>query len=350
MLTSEVAMAGARDRSPNLRLVALDRTPARLPISAKARTEVAVAAAVLDGDRNTLDALVRANAAKVFAIARRYARAPQDARDLAEKAFRRALAAARRALRRDPQRAVPLERWLVRATLKAAKDHLRHEIRLSSAVLDDIGPGDVQRPLVGAAPRATEVRSRVLQLPGRLREVLTLRIDPELPFSDIAAVLRITETAAVLDFHDAARRLRKVAGVRVPTPACPRYEVLLSSRVAGSLDRSETGRIDAHVAGCSACSAVAEATAAALGFAALGPASERERAMTEELATRVIAAVERAERRRAAAGHVIVAAAVALLVMLGARAASPTVSYGSPGMVASGAPSPQAAAGQPCAP
>jgi RNA polymerase sigma-70 factor (ECF subfamily) len=351
MFTSEVAMARSRDReSPNLRLVAPERTPARLPMSAKARAEVAVAAAVLDGDRSTLDALVRANAAKIFAIARRYARAPQDARDLAEKAFGRALGAARRALRRDPQRAVPLERWLVRATLKAARDHLRHEVRLSSAVLDEIGPRDVPRPVIGGAPRATEVRSRVLQLPGRLREVLTLRIDPELPFSDIAAVLGITETAAVVDFHDAARRLRRVAGVGVRSPACARYEVLLSSRVVGSLERSDTGRIDAHVAGCQACSAVAEATAAALGLAALGPASDRERAMTEELAARVIAAVERAERRRAAARDLIVAAAVAVLVLVGARLASPDASHGSRGMVASGAASLHPGPCQPCAP
>jgi RNA polymerase sigma-70 factor (ECF subfamily) len=344
-------MGDARDRgSRKLRLVALEGTRVPLPTSARARAEVEVAAAVLEGDRNTLAALVRANAAKVFAIARRYARAPQDARDLAEKAFRHALAAARRALRRDPQRAIPLERWLVRATLKAAKDHLRYEVRLSSAILDEIGPRDVPRPAVGGALRATEVRSRVLQLPGRLREVLTLRMDPELSFPDIAAVLRITETAAVLDFHDAARRLRAAAGVRVRTPACPRYEVLLSSRVVGSLDRSERGRIDAHVAGCTACSAVAEATAAALRLAALGPASERERAMTEELATRVLAAVERADRRRAAVGSVIVAAVVTVLVMVGARLASPDASHGSPRAVASGTSSLPPAPCGPCTP
>jgi RNA polymerase sigma-70 factor (ECF subfamily) len=273
-------MDGARDKESRcLRLVAGTTTSPRLPRSAAKTGEAGdVAAAFLDGDRSILDEVVRANAARVFAVVRRYARAPQDARDLAQEAFRRALAAALRALRRDPQRAVPLGRWLMRTTLKVARDHLRDEVCLAGARLDELGAAGAPRPNAYEPrlgdERVTQVRSEVLQLPARQREVLTLCIDPELAFSDIAAVLRITEAAAVLNFHDAARRLRDVAeGCKPGASACARYEVLLSSRAVGALERGEAGTIEAHLAGCSACSAVADATEDALRLAALGPAS-----------------------------------------------------------------------------
>jgi RNA polymerase sigma-70 factor (ECF subfamily) len=38
--------------------------------------------------------------------------------------------------------------------------------------------------------------------------VLTLRVDAELPFAEIAAVLDVTENAAKVAFHHAVRRLR----------------------------------------------------------------------------------------------------------------------------------------------
>jgi RNA polymerase sigma-70 factor (ECF subfamily) len=52
------------------------------------------------------------------------------------------------------------------------------------------------------------MRGAVLRLPSRQREVLTLRVDAELPFAEIAAVLDVTENAAKVAFHHATRRLR----------------------------------------------------------------------------------------------------------------------------------------------
>jgi RNA polymerase sigma-70 factor (ECF subfamily) len=48
----------------------------------------------------------------------------------------------------------------------------------------------------------------VLRLPRRQREVLTLRVDAELPFAEIAETLSITENAARVNFHHATQRLR----------------------------------------------------------------------------------------------------------------------------------------------
>ena len=50
----------------------------------------------------------------------------------------------------------------------------------------------------------------MLLLPRRQREVLTLRIDAELPFADIAEALSITENAARVNFHHATQRLREL--------------------------------------------------------------------------------------------------------------------------------------------
>ena len=54
------------------------------------------------------------------------------------------------------------------------------------------------------------MRRAVLALPRRQREVLTLRVDAELPFADIAETLHITENAARVSFHHAVQRLRKL--------------------------------------------------------------------------------------------------------------------------------------------
>src|SRR5512143_587993 len=98
-----------RGRPPALRVVAGGVTPAR-------REEDALVAAFLVGDDDAFGELVRRNERLVLAIVRRYARSPDDARDLAQRTFLRAFEAARRALRRGLSRRepVPFRRWLVR--------------------------------------------------------------------------------------------------------------------------------------------------------------------------------------------------------------------------------------------
>ncbi|HET9158516.1 MAG TPA: sigma factor-like helix-turn-helix DNA-binding protein, partial [Myxococcaceae bacterium] len=47
------------------------------------------------------------------------------------------------------------------------------------------------------------------------REVFALRVDGEMPFAEVAAVLGITENNAKVHFHHAVRRLRERLGVGV---------------------------------------------------------------------------------------------------------------------------------------
>ncbi len=79
-----------RGEAPRLRVVAGGATPAR-------REEDALVAAFLVGDDDAFGELVRRNERLVLSIVRRYARAPDDARDLAQRTFLRAFEAARRA-------------------------------------------------------------------------------------------------------------------------------------------------------------------------------------------------------------------------------------------------------------
>jgi RNA polymerase sigma-70 factor (ECF subfamily) len=189
---------------PSLRVVAGGMTPAR-------REEDALVAAFLVGDDDAFGELFRRNETLVLAIVRRYAASPEDAADLVQRTFLRAFEAARRSLRRGERGAVPFRRWLVRVALNLAKNHRRDAARFRRAPLEE---GDVVSPSPTAPDvlvrREQEVRMRaaVLALPRRQREVLTLRVDAELPFAEIADALGITENAAKVSFHHATRGLR----------------------------------------------------------------------------------------------------------------------------------------------
>jgi RNA polymerase sigma-70 factor, ECF subfamily len=171
-------------------------------------------AAFLVGDDDALGELFRRHESLVLAIVRRYARDPEDARDLVQRTFLRALEASRRTLRRGPA-AVPFRRWVVRIAVNLAKNHLRDLARRPRTTLDALDTHVAHAPEATAelerSDRAEAVRRAVLLLPRRQREVLTLRVDAELPFAEIAAALGITENAAKVSFHHATRRLRALA-------------------------------------------------------------------------------------------------------------------------------------------
>ncbi|WP_242352170.1 RNA polymerase sigma factor [Anaeromyxobacter sp. SG64] len=172
----------------------------------------ALLAAFLVGDDDAFGDLVRRHERLVLSIVRRYARTPEDARDLAQRTFLRALEAARRTLRRGEREGFAFRRWLVRIAVNLAKNHLRDELRLGRTSLEALGQSEAH-PAVAVealeeAERAAAVRAAVVRLPRRMREVLTLRVDAELPFAEIADTLGISENAARVSFHHATRKLR----------------------------------------------------------------------------------------------------------------------------------------------
>ena len=100
---------------------------------------------------------------------------------------------------------------------------------------------------------------------------------------------------------------------------CRDLEVLVSLHAAGALDASESARVEAHLAGCAACRAVAGDLADALSLAKLPPVSDAERRAFQDLGDRTLAALRRSMRvrsigKRIAAGLAAAAAAAAVVL------------------------------------
>jgi RNA polymerase sigma-70 factor (ECF subfamily) len=180
----------------------------------------ALLAAFLQGDDGAFGQLCSRHEPLVLALVRRFARSPEDARDLAQRTFLRALQAARRTARRGPRGGtrersdggLVFRRWLVRIAVNLAKNHARDEARARRVALAALGRAEGREAdapdLLQRREEQRRLRRAVVSLPRRQREVLTLRIDAELPFAEIAAALGITENAAKVNFHHATRALR----------------------------------------------------------------------------------------------------------------------------------------------
>jgi RNA polymerase sigma-70 factor (ECF subfamily) len=183
-----------------------------IPMTEAVGPDEALVDSFLGGDAAAFDQLIRRHEELVLRIVRRYARDADDARDLAQRTYVRAFEAARRTFGRPFDERVPFQRWLVRIAVNLARNHVRDAGRWPRASADDAeklaqrGPGPLAKLIDDE--RAARVRLAVLDLPPRQREVLTLRLDAELSFAEIAAALEISENAAKVSFHHAAKRLR----------------------------------------------------------------------------------------------------------------------------------------------
>jgi len=186
-----------------------------IPMTEDLGPDEALVDSFLRGDGAAFEQLVRRHQELVLRIVRRYARDADDARDLSQRTFVRAFEAARRTFQRPFGERVPFQRWLVRIAANLARNHVRDAGRWPRAAPDSLedanapaqrGPDALGRLI--DEERAARLRAAVLELPARQREVLTLRLDAELPFAEIAAALEISENAARVAFHHAARRLR----------------------------------------------------------------------------------------------------------------------------------------------
>ena len=176
-------------------------------------SDEALCHAFLAGDEEAFGVLVERHRTLVFALVRRYTDRPEDAADLAQQAFLRALEASRRVFSRwSLSGPAPFRTWLVRIALNLAKNQARQRQRWRPSVLGEVEQVSTSQEsaqeALERAEREQRVRAEVLALPRRQREVLTLRVDAGLSFRDIAETLGITETNAKVHFHHAVKRLR----------------------------------------------------------------------------------------------------------------------------------------------
>ncbi|HEY8206674.1 MAG TPA: sigma-70 family RNA polymerase sigma factor [Myxococcaceae bacterium] len=167
--------------------------------------------AALSGDDRAFGELVARHQLLVMRLVRRYARTPEDARDLAQQVFLRAVDGWSRSFLRFRQKNIPFRAWLIRVAVNLGKNHAR---QLARWALEPLGP-EMEPPAPGplavealeAAERSRRARAMALQLPRRQREVLTLRIDAGLSFEEIAVSLGITANNAKVHYHHAVKRL-----------------------------------------------------------------------------------------------------------------------------------------------
>jgi RNA polymerase sigma-70 factor, ECF subfamily len=195
------------------RVKALDTTLTLAEETAPSPSDEALCHALLAGDEAAFAVLVERHRALVFALVRRYAARPEDAADLAQQAFLRALEASRRLLSRwNPAGPAPFRAWLVRIALNLGKNHARQGLRWRQVALVEMSEaaasGESAQEALERTEREQRVRAAVLALPRRQREVLMLRVDGGLGFRDIAETLGISETNAKVNFHHAVKRLR----------------------------------------------------------------------------------------------------------------------------------------------
>ena len=182
----------------------------------EAQRDADLVRAFLVGDEEAFEELWRRHEGVVLSVVRRYARAPEDARDLVQRAFLRALAASRRGLATRPGEPFPFRTWVIRIAVNLAKNHARDEARWRKEPLELLGEAVHSGPTADETllrrERERIVKRAVLELPRRQREVLSLRIDASLSFEEVAEVLNITVNNAKVCFHHAIRRLRALVG------------------------------------------------------------------------------------------------------------------------------------------
>ena len=109
------------ERPPALRLISLQ--------SGSDSTDEQLVYAFVRGDDRAFGTLVQRYQSLVYALVRRYASRPEDARDLAQKAFLKAFAASRRVGPRLKAEPLQFKAWLLRIAVNVGKNHSRDSRR-----------------------------------------------------------------------------------------------------------------------------------------------------------------------------------------------------------------------------
>ncbi|MFL5304787.1 MAG: RNA polymerase sigma factor [Polyangia bacterium] len=165
------------------------------------------------GDRTALGELVVRHQRALFALCMRYVRDTDEAADLVQRSFVRAMTKLS-----ELREAGSFRSWILRIGAHLALNHLRDNARFVSdgeeaerSDPDSVGATPALERLE-SAEEAAALRDAVRTLPTKQRMTLELRIYEDLSFREIAAALEISEGAAKVNFHYAVRKLRAVLG------------------------------------------------------------------------------------------------------------------------------------------
>ena len=178
------------------------------------------------GDRFAFDELVRVTWAGTYTLAYRLTGDEEDALDVTQEAYLRAL----RGLPRFRGEA-RFSTWLYRVTANCASNHLARSWRSRHDQLDPDGMDEAsvrdRRPehdpeaSASAGDERALLEQALLRLPWRLRQVVVLRDVYDLSHKSIAAELGTSEAATKVRLQRARKRLREDLGRRLHGAEAP---------------------------------------------------------------------------------------------------------------------------------
>ena len=169
------------------------------------------------GDQQAFETLVRVYGGRMLAVARRFVRNDEDARDIVQSAYLSAF----RAVGQFEGHCL-VGTWLHRIVVNTALMTLRSRRRKPESSIEDLLPAfqedghhveqfsDWSTPadeLIQRAQMRTLVRACIEELPDNYRDVLMLRDIEELSTDEAARMLAITPTAVKVRLHRARQAL-----------------------------------------------------------------------------------------------------------------------------------------------
>jgi RNA polymerase sigma-70 factor (ECF subfamily) len=178
------------------------------------------------GDRFAFDELVRVTWAGTYTLAYRLTGNEEDALDVTQEAYLRAL----RGLPRFRGEA-RFSTWLYRVTANCASNHRARSWRSRHDLLDPEGMDEASvrdrrlehdpEASASAGDERALLEQALLRLPWRLRQVVVLRDVYDLSHKAIAAELDTSEAATKVRLQRARKRLREDLGRRLHGPEAP---------------------------------------------------------------------------------------------------------------------------------
>ena len=196
------------------------KSPSRPPAPPPSGPEAPLLDRLRAGDEAACETLVRDHTARLLAVARRYVRNEEDARDAVQEAF----IAAFRAVGRF-EGGSSLSTWLHRIAINCCLMKLRSGRRHPEASIEELLPtfDETGHRILGGEqwPESIEaalekrqtresVRAAIARLPEKYRSVILLRDIEEMSTEEAATLLGTTPTAVKVRLHRARQALRTV--------------------------------------------------------------------------------------------------------------------------------------------
>jgi RNA polymerase sigma-70 factor (ECF subfamily) len=159
------------------------------------------------GEREAFDDLVRKYQKPLYALLYRMVGNHEDASDLLQKAFVRAFTGLRSFERRST-----FKTWLYQIAINLAKNVYRDRARIEQVPIDSVvikrNPRTLENLIASESKRM--LRQSLALLPDKQRMTLMLRIQSDLKFEEIAAVMQCTVGTAKANYHHAVQKLKAI--------------------------------------------------------------------------------------------------------------------------------------------